>query len=64
MQTGVSVLDWNLCEAEKPILFIFLVIAEGNKASLYHEATGVPCHKKNNIKKPPTHQVRLRNLIS
>ncbi len=49
MQTGVLVLGWNLCETEKPILSVFLVIAGGNKASLYHEATGVPWRKKKHL---------------
>lgn len=46
MQTGMLVLGWNLCEMEKPILSVFLVIAGGNKASLCHEATGVPGRRK------------------
>lgn len=42
MQTGVLVPGWKLRETEKPILSVFLVIAGGNKASLYHVAPGVP----------------------
>ena len=42
MQTGMLVPGWDLCETEQPILSVLPVIAGGNKASLYHEATGVP----------------------
>lgn len=49
MQTGVLVLGWNLCETEKPILSVLLVIAGGHKASLYREATGVPWKEKKNL---------------
>lgn len=47
MQTDVLVLCWDLCEAEKPFLSVVLVIAGGNKASLYHESTGVPLENNN-----------------
>lgn len=63
MQTGVLVLDWNLCEAEKPILSVFLVIAGRNKTSLYHEATGVPCQNKKKTKQLP-HMRSVSEILS